>query len=316
MYQNWTIHGIWPSKRKHSPPIYCNTSVGFDYDRILPIIEDLTLEWTNDHANTGPNRTLWQHEWFKRGSCSVTLDALGDEFKYFSKGKFSIRLHPSSLHPGHSSLLVSTRLNPFPPVSTCSNLFKLMACSLFSALEWHQKFDLFRYLANFGILPGGVYPIHEIFAAVKLGLGGLVNPSLECRNFASFEETVLTQIGICFNKKLELIDCDDMYPNGLWGTCPKSGSVLYPKDQKSYKAVEKASKSLTYTSACAPVSNCAPFFFSGIILTIMLSVLLVVWLLHFVRLAIRSRRQVPSSASSSGIIDENSANDPLLTINE
>ncbi len=50
------------------------------------------------------------------------------------------------------------------------------------------------------------------------------------------------QIGICFDKRLELIDCDHVYDQGLFGKCMREGTVLYPRDERSFKVIEKVSK--------------------------------------------------------------------------
>ena len=60
--------------------------MGFNYTLILPLIERLKLEWTNDHANTERNKTLWAHEWRTYGTCTMDLDALDNSFKFLQKG--------------------------------------------------------------------------------------------------------------------------------------------------------------------------------------------------------------------------------------
>jgi len=84
-YQSWTIHGIWPAMKQKPPLTFCNTSIGFDPSKILSIFDDLNLDWTNDHASSDQNFTLWQFEWLKYGSCVLSMNSLNDEFKYFSK---------------------------------------------------------------------------------------------------------------------------------------------------------------------------------------------------------------------------------------
>ena len=50
--QNWTVHGIWPSKNHKMGPFHCNNSAKFSDEAIKPILEDLKLHWTNVRHNT------------------------------------------------------------------------------------------------------------------------------------------------------------------------------------------------------------------------------------------------------------------------
>lgn len=50
-----------------------------------PIRNDLLIDWPNIEGGKGES-SLWRHEWLKHGTCSVVLDSLDSEIKYFEKG--------------------------------------------------------------------------------------------------------------------------------------------------------------------------------------------------------------------------------------
>ena len=51
-------------------------------------MENLTLEWTNDHANPGKD-TFWSYVWYKYGSC-LKSTKLNEPLKYFLKGTYYV----------------------------------------------------------------------------------------------------------------------------------------------------------------------------------------------------------------------------------
>ena len=178
-------------KYKGESPTFCETKKPFDLNAILPLIERLTLEWTNDHANSGTNNSLWKHEWLAHGTCSLSINELNSEYRYFDQ-----------------------------------------------ALDWHQQYNIFKYLQKFGILPGFDVEIWSVFEAIKESLGG-ISPALDCRIFPQFDQPILTNVGLCFDKKLRLIDCKpSFHPNGNLGNCPQEGMVYYPREEKNYRMVE------------------------------------------------------------------------------
>ena len=58
-----------------------------------------------------------------------------------------------------------------------------------------------------------------------------MNPALECHQMDEFSDPVLTQIGICLDKKFQVIGCE-LTHGGIYGKCPKSGAVEYPATEK------------------------------------------------------------------------------------
>ena len=69
-----------------------------------------------------------------------------------------------------------------------------------------------------------------------------VHPAIDCKKYDQFYDPVLTRVKLCFNKSLELIGCEGLLPQGIWGNCPQEGFVFYPRDEKNYVAVATASK--------------------------------------------------------------------------
>jgi len=97
-------------------------------------------------------------------------------------------------------------------------------------LELNKEFPLAKFLSDANIVPGAVYQTEDILQAVKSQLNGM-NPALECHQMDEFSDPVLTQIGICLDKKFQVIGCE-LTHGGIYGKCPKSGAVEYPATEK------------------------------------------------------------------------------------
>ncbi|XP_060853767.1 uncharacterized protein LOC132931782 isoform X2 [Rhopalosiphum padi] len=86
----WTIHGIWPSKIGSFGPAYCNNQTAFSINSLDTIIPELHNRWTEIKASKTWSKKregdLWKHEWIKHGTCAKSLSALDSEFKYFKQG--------------------------------------------------------------------------------------------------------------------------------------------------------------------------------------------------------------------------------------
>jgi ribonuclease T2 len=83
--EEWTIHGIWPTKFHKIGPQFCNPSLPFESTALEPIEKQLEIKWV-DIENGTKRYSFWKHEWQKHGTCSAILPALNTEIKYFSKG--------------------------------------------------------------------------------------------------------------------------------------------------------------------------------------------------------------------------------------
>ncbi|XP_064485642.1 ribonuclease Oy-like [Ornithodoros turicata] len=78
----WTLHGIWPAWSRGFPTD-CDDSVKFEIAQVENISPQLSLRWP---SLTGNDKTFWQHEWKKHGTCALHDERLGGISKYFQGG--------------------------------------------------------------------------------------------------------------------------------------------------------------------------------------------------------------------------------------
>lgn len=83
--EEWTIHGIWPTKFRTIGPEYCNDSMPFDARTLAPLESELKENWIDIQNGSRPY-TFWKHEWDKHGTCALTVKALDNEYNYFLAG--------------------------------------------------------------------------------------------------------------------------------------------------------------------------------------------------------------------------------------
>lgn len=81
----WTIHGIWPTKFNTLGPEYCNKSLSFNASVLMPLESQLKENWI-DIQNGSKPYSFWKHEWEKHGTCAITIKYLRDEYNYFHAG--------------------------------------------------------------------------------------------------------------------------------------------------------------------------------------------------------------------------------------
>jgi len=86
--KDWTIHGLWPTKRGQVGPSYCNDSYEFDPRMVKDLLVELEDKWTNVHK--GNEFEFWKHEWDKHGTCAMQLPETHNEYLYFKK---ALELH-------------------------------------------------------------------------------------------------------------------------------------------------------------------------------------------------------------------------------
>lgn len=79
--EQWTIHGIWPTKLHTLGPQYCNR-LPFNPKTLAPIESELKESWTDIHNGSKPY-SFWKHEWDKHGTCAIGIESLNNEFNYF-----------------------------------------------------------------------------------------------------------------------------------------------------------------------------------------------------------------------------------------
>lgn len=83
--EEWSIHGIWPTKYHVIGPLYCNSSFPFDITAVQPLESELEVKWIDVMKGT-KHHAFWTHEWEKHGTCAAVLEPLNSEYKYFKKG--------------------------------------------------------------------------------------------------------------------------------------------------------------------------------------------------------------------------------------
>lgn len=191
----WTVHGLWPTKTGTKGPLNCPSSIHFDPDQLIPMMDDLKNYWTNVEANTKTN-SFWKHEWDKHGTCAATQPQMNSVTNYFEQG-----------------------------------------------LQWNKDYRINEILSNSKILPSSTgYPLAQIYDAIKSYIK--VEPSIQCVTDSHTKESMISEIRICFNKSMELIDCDqnnsvNRRSSGIITNCSLKKPVLYfsevPTKEVSYE---------------------------------------------------------------------------------
>lgn len=96
-------------------------------------------------------------------------------------------------------------------------------------VEWNIKYPLYDILSAASIVPGSSYSFNQIFTAVQSQIGGH-RPAVICEYDEKLHNKILAQINICFDKDLELTDCDRI-KGGINQFCPKGDDahIYYPE---------------------------------------------------------------------------------------
>lgn len=100
----WSIHGIWPTKYHTEGPNYCNKSLPFNKTALNPIKDELERKWI-DVENDKNHYSFWRHEWEKHGTCAAALPVFDTELKYFQKGLELLDLYDMKHVLGKSLIL-------------------------------------------------------------------------------------------------------------------------------------------------------------------------------------------------------------------
>ncbi|GBO98419.1 Ribonuclease Oy [Eumeta japonica] len=81
-------------------------------------------------------------------------------------------------------------------------------------LFWTKRFPINEFLANAGITPSPdkLYPLSDINMAIKNKIN--VDPIIECHKKGG--TNYIAEIRICFDKNLELVDCDGVLKMGFF----------------------------------------------------------------------------------------------------
>lgn len=92
-----------------------------------------------------------------------------------------------------------------PLLNSVTNFFRL-------GLEWNKNFKLNEMLANNSISPSSTgYTVDGIYNAIKTHINA--DPMIQCVTDPHTKQSLLSEIRICFNKSMNIIDCD--HPNNL-----------------------------------------------------------------------------------------------------
>lgn len=103
-------------------------------------------------------------------------------------------------------------------------------------LAWLQQYTMNGLLSKSNVVPGAEYGVVDFHNAVKNNLN--INPSIHCvREKNHNGEQLLSEIKVCFNHNLELINCDGIlgmfgtrYQDGVITNCDSSKQIQYPNE--------------------------------------------------------------------------------------
>lgn len=139
-------------------------------------------------------------------------------------------------------------------------------------MEWHGRYPFFKYLQQSGILPGFDHQIQDVIKALNTGLGGK-SPALTCRKYSDFNNPILSQIKLCFDKSMTLVDCYSVMPwNKVFDSCPTGGLVFYPRYEQNNKKVENAGKTDLIKQTLLLLQ-----IFSGVIVGLLIGLCVLSW---------------------------------------
>ena len=80
-YPYFTIHGLWPTTAYPPYPEYCNRSLVYDPEVMVPLEPELVTFWPS--LLSPDYESFWKHEWDKHGTCSVCVPEVSDQYSYF-----------------------------------------------------------------------------------------------------------------------------------------------------------------------------------------------------------------------------------------
>lgn len=113
-------------------------------------------------------------------------------------------------------------------------------------LQWVMQYDILAVLTKSNILPSDVETrtVRDIFKAVNDAFG--VDPAIDCIYDKKTRQHILSQIKLCFDTSLKLVDCDGIIGKRVQplGNCPPIG-IIYPS------TVSTGGKNYKYTRELA-----------------------------------------------------------------
>ncbi|XP_025992921.1 ribonuclease Oy [Solenopsis invicta] len=177
----WTIHGIWPTRFNTIGPQFCDKSLKFNPSLLAPIENELKENWIDIHKGMNPY-SFWKHEWEKHGTCAIKIKALNNEFNYFQEG-----------------------------------------------LKLLDTYNMIDVLAKANIVPGNKYMVQQMLMGLQrvLGKRGQITCIVDKNG-----ESYVTEIRICFDKTLQLVDCDGI--SSFPTNCNRTKEIIYPSRVPHY----------------------------------------------------------------------------------
>lgn len=101
-------------------------------------------------------------------------------------------------------------------------------------LEWVTQYDFVAVLNKYNIYPSDIdtYRAADILDAIKDMLG--VDPVIDCIYDKKTHQHILSQIKLCFDQSLYIMDCDGItgFREHILGNCPAEG-ITYPASVKT-----------------------------------------------------------------------------------
>lgn len=119
-------------------------------------------------------------------------------------------------------------------------------------LSWLHMYSMSSILAKGQILPDETHQLNDIHAAVVNALQK--QPSIHCIRDRKTAQEYLSEIRICFDKQLQLVDCDNVmfiseysfrqdFADGINSNCGRSSPILYPNVVPIERLPERTRKS-------------------------------------------------------------------------
>lgn len=209
----WTIHGIWPTRfntNTDKQPSCCDSSIKMNLNELQPIKEQLKRYWPSIQKGIFFQRNYFdQHVKYDYGFL-LSVDRSDEgfwEYEWLKHGTCGVGIEE---------------------ISSSYKYFN-------KGLNWLREYNMTSILAKSGIIPSNEksYELVDIQKAVKSVLNK--NPSINCYIDRAKNEQYLNEIRICFNQKLEVIDCDgiDKRRNDVVTNCLNK-SIHYRADSLDY----------------------------------------------------------------------------------
>lgn len=169
------------------------------------------------------------------------------------------------------------------------------------ALQWHNEFPAEKFLGKHLILPGKEYFVEDIHWAIKDELYGKI-PAIDCdHSNETLKPTILSKITLCFNLKLQLIHCrPKMFPQGIFGHCPRRSLVDYPKDADDISSWSKTGNSSLLNAIFHSFSNAWMYIVIGVGSLVGLLVLL--WIVRVSYVKYRNYQPIITRGLTNGML--------------